>query len=683
MGFSVPLQLLASMTAEASSIQRLSPAGAPSVGVHNVSPPASEEKIPLWLLILTEPVLWLFHALHTVKSGLVILGLLAVVSIVGSVISANGDLGPEYAKQLVFNTWWFLALMGLLCINLVLATWDRSIAALTLFKKAAFREAPAFYEKSQHSAAIPFQGTAEDLEAILRKEYTVVRRKGTAFYAQRGLLSRTGFTIIHIGLLATMASGFYRILADEFRFGVFDGTVILPEGLTTENYFTRKDRLQKPTGANLDMHDLPFQLRLLNFHVENHPGSTVAKKYSSLIELRDPQTGFAKIAEVTMETPILYKGFKVTQNSYSPTDKVKRGRFLVVDRKEGKTYDLDAASRDPVMLDAVRHSHGLFLQVDGLAATAGYSIVDLANQSVVAQGMVEPSRAAGPIPLDLTPHAAALADSKYGFLVAALFPHFAIDSSGNPTTLSEQFVNPAVLIMIFKNGRPNGYLWLFQSEEASRIMGQPHPEIAARFDAWRIKEGRDGSQGFMDYEVNIGFVDKSTSRSIDTFWSTPGRLMEIAGIDPQVLSRPNVTDDDVSLRRRGGSGNGFLGGGLAETTGSVITRPSSDATMPSLIGTDSKDRFQVIFLGTVDGHVSYLGFMRDPSVVWIYLGCLIIVGGTLIAWLICYREAWFFLNPDAGSLYMATQVRGYGRRAHEKFDRLVDRLANRRFPLHK
>lgn len=639
---------------------------------------SAQEEVPLWLLILSEPPLMLFRALHTVKFGLVLLSILAILSIVGSIISANGDNGPDLAKHYVFNTWWFLLVMGLLCINLVLATFDRSVVALSLYWKQAFRDAPAFYKKSKHSAAIPGKRMDPDtVEQILSKQYTVVRRKGNSFYAQRGLISRTGFTIIHIGLLATMAAGFYRILADEFRIGVFDATVILPEGLTTENYYTRIDRLQKPIASNLEIHELPFLLRLLDFHVENHPGSTVAKKYASLIELKDPKSGFTKIAEVTMETPLLFNGYKVTQNSYSPTDKVKRGHFRITDRKTGRSYNVDASAKDPVMLDPIAKSP-LFFQVDGLAPGANFSVMDLRNRTVLAQGVVESARAPGPVPLDLTPHEASLRKSQYAFLVAALFPHFAIDSAGQPTTLSEQFINPAVLMMLFKNGRPNGYLWLFQNEEAARIMGQPHPEVSSRFDGWRIRDGKDGSSGLLDYEVQVSFVDKSTSRSIGSSWAVPGTIVEVQGIDPQILSRPNVTPDDVSLRRRDSA---QAGGGSEPQTAEGGFRPTQfsdvvgEETAAGTAGSVSGDRFIVRYLGTQDGYVSYLGFMKDPSVFWIYLGCIVIVGGTMIAWLITYREAWFHLDKKAGVLYAATQVRGYSKRAHRHFDQVLDILA--------
>jgi cytochrome c biogenesis protein ResB len=86
-------------------------------------------------------------------------------------------------------------------------------------------------------------------------------------------------------------------------------------------------------------------------------------------------------------------------------------------------------------------------------------------------------------------------------------------------------------------------------------------------------------------------------------------------------------------------------------------------------------RFTVEYLGLTKGHVSFLGFMKDPSVVWIYIGSILIILGTLVAFMITYREVWAFHDPETGRLYLATKVRGTSPAAHREFDRLVAELA--------
>ena len=78
-----------------------------------------------------------------------------------------------------------------------------------------------------------------------------------------------------------------------------------------------------------------------------------------------------------------------------------------------------------------------------------------------------------PLPIDMQPFSQELAQSRYSVMVAALFPNFTFDDNKQPTTRDEKFENPAVMVMLFKNGRPNGYTWLFMNPEAQKIVGQP------------------------------------------------------------------------------------------------------------------------------------------------------------------------------------------------------------------
>ena len=86
-------------------------------------------------------------------------------------------------------------------------------------------------------------------------------------------------------------------------------------------------------------------------------------------------------------------------------------------------------------------------------------------------------------------------------------------------------------------------------------------------------------------------------------------------------------------------------------------------------------RYRVTYLGTVKGQVSFLGFMKDPSVIWIYVGSIIILIGTMMAFLIPYRETWAYLDEESGVLLLATRVRGTSPSAHREFNRLVHRMA--------
>lgn len=545
--------------------------------------------------------------------------------------------------------------MGLLLVNLCLCSWEKSYIALTLYKKKNLQTNPRFYEKAGHATAFPWSGNSEDLNKLLKKRYTVTAGKNKSWYSQKGLFGRTGATIIHIGLLWTMAAGFYRILADDFKWGVYDATVILPEGQSSSSYVTRKNRLKQPTSDNLTPVDMPFSLRAVDFNAEYFPHSTVAKNFASLVELTDG--GTRRIYEVTMRHPVMYKGYKITQNSFSPNERIQRGKFRVTDKKSGKFIEVDTIPGDPVKLRGLDDQH--FILVDDLKPGAHYFVQDLESQKVVEQGTVEDPETL-PLPIDTAPFASELAQSRYSMLVAALFPNFTFDENKQPTTKDEKFENPAVMVMLFKNGRPNGYTWLFLNPEAQKIVGQPHPEVELHFQNYRKKEGMTTETNTLyDYEVQLDVKQKSDGTDLGPVWLSAGQLKELS-VSPAMLSTGNVRMDRLKTSH-----------GDSMSSDTQIAAADEPTSAPAVAANPPTNHFSVEFMGMTAGHVTFLGFMKDPSVAWIFTGCIIIILGTLIAFMFVYREVWCYYDEKTGLLYMATAVRGTSPGAHREFDRLV------------
>ncbi len=596
-----------------------------------------------------------------------LIGLVAASCIAGSLVASNEDLGVDYGREYVFHTWWFLGLMGLLLVNLCLCSWEKSYIALTLRRKRNFQKNAKFYERAGHAIAFPWSGSVEQLDRELKKGFTVSKSCGTAFYSQKGLFGRAGATIIHIGLLWTMAAGFYRILADDFGWGIYDATIILPEGQVSSTYVTRKDRLKEPAGENLKPVAMPFALRNLDFNAEYFPHSTVAKGFASLVELSDGD--YRRIYEVSMTNPVIYNGYKITQNSFSANERIKRGRFRITNTKTGHYTEADAMPGDPVRLRSL-DDKSRFIQVDSLTPETNYYILDLDNQKILENGTaIQPEKL--PIPIDTRVFAKELADSRYSIMIGALFPNFTFDENKQPTTKDEKFENPAAMVMLFKNGRPNGYAWLFLNPEAQKIVGQPHPEVELTFENYRKKAGSTTATATLyDYEVSLRIKEKLTGDELEEVWLSAGQLHELS-MSNTVLKSANIRMDSLADTHA-----------TSETITEVprahddamSTSAQTKSTTSSLSKAAIPGQYQVEFLGMTDGHVTFLGFMRDPSVAWLFTGCMIIIFGTLIAFILVYREVWCYYDEQSGLLYMAVAVRGTSPSAHRDFDRLVQKV---------
>lgn len=619
--------------------------------------------------------------LSSLHLGIILIALVAVACIAGSLIASNDNLGVDHGREYVFHTPWFLGLMGLLLVNLCLCSWEKSYIALTLYKKRNFQRNPKFYQRASHAVAFPFKGKPEQVEEVLKKHYSITAKAdGKTFYSQKGLFGRAGATIIHIGLLWTMLAGFYRILADDFQWGVYDATVILPEGQISNTYVTRRDRLKEPSGDNLIQRAMPFAVKALDFHAEYFPHSTVAKGFASTVEVVDGD--YKRIYEVTMTNPVMYKGYKLTQNSFSANERVKRGKFRVTDLETGRFTEADASAGDPVRL----HGFGPkapYFQVDALAPDTPFHILDLNTQQVLQEGRaLEPENL--PLPIDLRPFGQELAQSRYSLMVAALFPNFTFDENMQPTTKDEKFDNPAVMVMLFKNGRPNGYSWLFLNPEAQKIVGQPHPEVGMVFKDFRRKDTSSDADNLYNYEVLVDVTEKGNNHSVASVWVSAGQLKELQ-VSDKILKSSNVRMDRVSDTHGAQaltSGTAILDDNTSETTRSAVALADATSTgvatevagMADADAATTGGRYQVEFMGMTTGHVTFLGFMKDPSVAWLFVGSLIIIGGALIAFMLVYRETWTYYDEEAGLLYMATAVRGTSPAAHREFDRIVEQM---------
>lgn len=609
----------------------------------------------------------LVRLLSSLWLGIVLIASLTVACIAGSILSSDVNLGVDYGREYVFHTWWFIGMMGLLVVNLFLCSWRRSYIALTLFRKRSYIENRAFYESAEHAYSLAWNGTLDPLLHALRKRYTIASVSGKTCYAQKGLTGRWGPTIIHLGLVWTLIAGFCRLLADDFGWGVFDATVAIPEGASTHSYFTRVDRTKPAAEDNLRENQMPFSVRALDFRADYYPNSSVPRHFSSILEVRDGT--HSRIARVSMSSPLHYRGYKLTQNSFAESPTVLRGLFQVEDLNTGACEIVDVSAGDPVPLH-----HGMdndiFLEVDRLEAGAEFRVLNLATGRVVQSGLVS-----SPIQDTSTPHDGALdtklIGSRYAVVLGALFPNFRIDDAGQPTTEGDQFLNPAAMIMVYKHGEPNGHSWAFFDPKAQSIMGQPHPELELRFVEHRRVPGSKAGGGLMDFEVLVEAHQKEPPKPLGSKWMRAGEPWELQ-VDDAVVSAP-LSGSPVPLHPQGSESS------PSPAKGGAASLPAAGGSTDTIqTGSEpahsAEALYRVSYMGQTRGHVTYLGLMKDPSVGWLFAGCIVMILGAVLASTVPYREVWGWYDAEAGTLYLATSVRGTSHLAHREFRRFVKTL---------
>jgi hypothetical protein len=116
------------------------------------------------------------------------------------------------------------------------------------------------------------------------------------------------------------------------------------------------------------------------------------------------------------------------------------------------------------------------------------------------------------------------------------------------------------------------------------------------------------------------------------------------------------------------------GAKITSATNSIADATTGSAPLDNASSENLNHRFLVSYMGPTAGDVAFLGFMRDPSVAWIFTGCLIIIFGTLAAFLLIYRESWAWYDETNKMLYLGVAVRGTSPLVHRKFDRFIERV---------
>ncbi len=291
----------------------------------------------------------LFDLFRSVKLTIFLLILLAILSIVGTVITQNASseeyiqrYGPGLYEVLdffslfdMYHSWWFSAILVLLVINLVACSLNRFPGVWKQF----FRKSGAVSLEDSMIKILPYvekisprNPTKTNLEKAaetqLHKLFKPIKRIETessiTLFSEKGRFSRLGVYIAHLSLIIILIGGLIGSI-----YG-FKGFVNILEGETVDQVGSRaKDKVvQRP---------LPFSVRCDDFKVSFYdvPGNQkYVKEYTSVLSIIENGKEVLK-KTVQVNHPLHYKGLTFYQSSYGSLQEVTVG--IQRDRRE-KTF---------------------------------------------------------------------------------------------------------------------------------------------------------------------------------------------------------------------------------------------------------------------------------------------------------------------------------------------------------
>jgi cytochrome c biogenesis protein len=266
----------------------------------------------------------LFRFFASLRLTLPLLFGLALGAVAGTIIPQNlpeADYARLYPPALaailtrlhlfdLFHSWWFLALLGLLAVNLVLCSWQRLPGVWCSLRNIPAVPSPSCSgRRFSRSFTLPegdIEVAGEAISAFLVRRFAPPRRclvNGIlVLAAQRGVWTRLAVFLIHGAILMVLAGGMAGLLWG------FQGYAVVPEGETVYELLPRRGNRPLPLG---------FGLRCDNFSVSFY-GDGRPKEFRSLVSILKQDEVVLERQPITVNAPLSFDGLRFYQSDYGP-----------------------------------------------------------------------------------------------------------------------------------------------------------------------------------------------------------------------------------------------------------------------------------------------------------------------------------------------------------------------------
>lgn len=310
---------------------------------------------------------WTFFA--SVKLAVVLLIILAIVSIIGTVIQQNEAPErylQEYSRPTVqlfemlgffdmYHTWWFVLLLFMLTANLTVCTLERFPHAWKIIKAPIKPMDDECLKTMLVKREITFKGGRDKAESraseiLAARRYRVNESRDAGsmqFMSQKGVYSRLGVYITHASIILIFVGG---LIGSFFGFKAF---LNLPEGTAQNSVYVRNeplwDKIVSSLGiaessvqwnqqTGMPMMPLGFFVQCDNFDVDYYvkPGGMptgMPSEYHSTLSVFDLRGRKLFDKRITVNDPLTYRGITFYQSSYGPVPDARGAAALNIRKK--------------------------------------------------------------------------------------------------------------------------------------------------------------------------------------------------------------------------------------------------------------------------------------------------------------------------------------------------------------
>ena len=319
----------------------------------------------------------LFNLFRSVKLTITLLILLAVLSIIGTVITQNAT-SAEYIQRYgvdlynvlnffnlfdMYHSWWFSAILLLLVINLIACSFRRIPGILSqVFRGPETKELEdsmvrtlPYVEKVRISNPLKREeGVHSHLKKSMKSPDRIETESSINLYSEKGRFSRLGVPITHLSIIIILIGGLLG------SFYGFRGFVNILEGETVDRVFLRvkDEEIAKPLGFKVRCDDFSLTYYDLPGRQEKH-----VKEYTSILTVLENGEEVLK-QTIQVNHPLRYKGLAFYQSSYGAIHNVSLGvqkkdkkEKMVLRLLEGQTASIPNANTQIRLLRYVPQVH--------------------------------------------------------------------------------------------------------------------------------------------------------------------------------------------------------------------------------------------------------------------------------------------------------------------------------------
>ncbi len=536
-----------------------------------------------------------------------------------------GDNAIPLAKSKVFNAWWFFLLLGIFFIQFVVSTWHVTVMSLKLWWKRDFSRGFTFLTTGNGRARVSVPGGLSRIERVLQRKFTRTHREGDRFFAHAGLRARIGPTIIHFGIVVILIAGLVRIVLDRQGKIMSEGRFAAAEGETSSLIFHPAFNDMRMGEHNYVPLHIPYEITVLDFDEIMHPNSDSPAYYSSLLKVKDVETGEVTIAKVDMNHSISIGGYEFHQASYSPLPPIQthRMQFDVRDAKTGERIAVtDASPETRVQVG----DEDLFLEVDGESVGQAWRLYASSNPNE---------------PISSGKLLAKARESELSLKVVAFFPDFDFDPVEGPHTRSSQPVNPVVQVALMHDGVPSSQTFLSLDSEFNEALPEYDPLFLLELADIQVAGGAPEN-----YE-GVDWTDKDFARFV-------------------IDVKDKFTGDNVSRQTLA----------VGATSHDPVVFMAHDGDEPPPSGAE----FAIYPVGRDIRYVTVLMVVNEPVVPYYIAGVALIFFGAMLTFTGRYRALYGEWIPESEEFLFALVPRFGTSPNPQEFAELVSELSGTPMP---